>query len=261
MTMLDQIVERKKKEVADLKKRIASDPDHPLSRPIKGKNSHRFLHAFHKEELTVIAEVKRKSPSAGSIGKIEDPILLAKTYEAGGASVISVLTDGEGFGGCIEDLQKVSSECTVPVLRKDFIVDPIQIAEAILAGAEAVLLIVRVLGDRMGEFIKYADEMGIDAFVEINDEEELKIAVAAGAKVIGVNNRDLRTFEVDILKAEKLFSKIPDTCIKVAASGMKTLEDVHRMRKTGYDGVLIGEALVRSEDPKGFIKEMTGGSR
>lgn len=256
MNLLDKIIQRKKEEVARLKEKIASHPEHPLRHEVKKENTHAFLQALRQEGLGVIAEVKRKSPSAGSIGAIQDPLALAKLYEAGGAVAISVLTDEESFGGRIEDLEKVSTHCKVPTLRKDFIIDRIQIAEAVLAGAEAILLIVRVLGEKTGEFIHMAEAMGVDAFVEVNDEEELKVALKGGAKIIGVNNRDLRTFEVDIAQAERLVKHIPDRCIKVAASGIKNVADAHRMRKAGYDAILVGETLVRDPDPKTLIQEM-----
>jgi len=214
------------------------------------------LHALQKDGLSVIAEVKRKSPSAGEIQAIQDPVALAKHYEAGGAAALSVLTDAESFGGALKDLELIVKNCQIPALRKDFVVDPLQIAEAILVGASAVLLIVSVLGEKTTVFLRQAEEMGIDALVEVHDEEELKIAVQAGAKIIGINSRDLKTFTVDLARAEHLVRLLPEGCVKVAESGIKTVADARRMHKAGFDAVLIGETLVRSGDPKKMIEEI-----
>jgi indole-3-glycerol phosphate synthase len=243
--MLEKILKRKKEEVKSIK--VAYQ---------KKENTHAFLHALQREGLSVIAEIKRKSPSKGNINLDLDPQSLAKEYEKGGAAAISVLTDLEGFGGTISDLKLVRQETKVPILQKDFIIDPIQISEAILAGADAILLIVGALKERTGEFIQLAEEQGIDALVEIHGEEELKIAAEAGAKIIAINNRDLRTFQVDLEHSIRLAKRLPKECVKVAASGVKTVDEARRLYKEGFDAMLIGETLVKAESPTKMIEEM-----
>ncbi|MCB1106557.1 MAG: indole-3-glycerol phosphate synthase TrpC [Chlamydiia bacterium] len=245
MNILDQIIERKKEEVKLLKVEYQ-----------ERKNSHAFLHALQKEGISVIAEIKRKSPSKGDIDLRLDPLSLAKEYERGGAAALSVLTDEKGFGGTVQDLKVVKKGVKIPVLQKDFVVDPIQISASIEAGADAILLIVRALKEKTGEFLRLSEKQGIDALVEVHDEKELKIAIDAGAKIIGVNHRDLQTFKVDLNQSLHLASLIPKECVKVAESGIKTVEETRRLYQGGFDAVLIGETLVRSEDPKRMIEEM-----
>lgn len=245
MNILDAIIERKKKEVKEIK--IAYQ---------KRENAHAFLKALKKPGLSVIGEIKRKSPSKGDIDLKLDPVSLAKQYEEGGVSAFSVLTDFEGFGGTLDDLKKIKEETILPILRKDFIVDPIQISESIAVGADAILLIVRALGERTEEFLRLADKQGVDALVEIHDEEELQIAVKAGAKIIGINNRDLRTFKVDLSHSERLAKLLPKGCIKVTESGIQSIDDARGLYAAGFDAVLIGETLVKAKSPKQFIEEL-----
>lgn len=245
MNMLEQILKRKKEEVKSIS--VAYQ---------KRENTHDFLHALQKEGLSVIAEIKRKSPSKGDINLKLDPQSLAKEYEKGGAAAISVLTDFEGFGGTISDLKLVKRESKIPILQKDFIIDPIQISEAIAAEADAILLIVGALGERTGNFIRLSEEQGIDALVEIHGEEELKIAAEAGAKIIAINNRDLRTFQVDLENSIRLAKRLPKECVKVAASGVKTVDEARRLYKEGFDAILIGETLVKAGSPIKMIEEM-----
>jgi indole-3-glycerol phosphate synthase len=207
-------------------------------------------------KLSVIAEIKRASPSRGDLAPIADPVLLARQYRAGGAAMLSVLTD-EAFSGSLNDLHTVSQALPgCPILRKDFIVDLRQLQESKRYGATAVLLIVAVLGEETALFLKEAESLGLDVLVEVHDEEELQIALNAGARMIGVNNRNLSTFEVDLAIAERLAPLIPSHLIKVAESGIHTPEDAQRMRRAGYDAILVGEALVRSENPKHLIEEL-----
>ena len=245
MNMLEQILKRKQEEVKSIN--IAYQ---------KRENTHAFLKALQKEGLSVIAEIKRKSPSKGDIDLKLDPLSLAKEYEKGGAAAISVLTDFEGFGGTISDLKLVKRASKVPILQKDFIIDPIQISEAIAAGADAILLIVGALGERTRQFIQLAEEQGIDALVEIYGEEELKIAAEAGARIIAINNRDLRTFQVDLENSIRLAKLLPKECVKVVASGVKTVDEARRLYKEGFDAILIGETLVKAESPIKMIEEM-----
>lgn len=208
----------------------------------------------------VIAEIKRKSPSKSHLATIDDPVTLAKQYIDGGASAISVLTDSYGFNGSLQDLMQVAEvahQHHIPVLRKDFILDPIQIAESIKAGADAILLIVSVLKDKTKIMLDYARAMGIDALVEVHDQQELELAVACGADIIGINNRHLQTFVVDVNQALRLYPHIPHNIITVAESGIATTEMAQKFSQCGFNGLLIGEALVTSKNPAAFIQSVT----
>jgi indole-3-glycerol phosphate synthase len=212
--------------------------------------------------LAVIAEIKRRSPSAGGINEGIDVAPQAQAYVAGGAAAVSVLTEPKFFSGSLDDLRTVRSVVDVPVLRKDFVVDPIQIWEARAAGADAVLLIVAVLGaDRLGSCLETAAEVGVDALVEVHTEEEAIIAVAAGAAFIGVNNRDLATFTTDLAVAERLRPHLGRNAVTVAESGISGSADAVRMRAAGYDAVLVGEALVRADDPAELVRSLRGSTR
>lgn len=207
--------------------------------------------------LSVIAEIKRQSPSAGKISGINDPVELALNYKKGGASAISVLTDKTFFGGSLADLRNVVNACPdMPVLRKDFILDQIQLNETKRAGATIVLLIVAILKDKLSSLLEKALGMGFDVITEVHDETELKIALEAGAKIIGVNNRNLDTFEVSLQTAERLKKQIPKGILTIAESGIFSIDDAKRMKDAGFNGVLIGEALVRSGNPVEFIQQI-----
>lgn len=208
--------------------------------------------------LAVIAEVKRRSPSRGDIDPGLDPVSQANRYAEGGAAAISVLTEPHYFAGSPADLQAVATAVKSPVLRKDFIVHPVQVWQARLWGAAAVLLIAAVLED--GELRRLrveAEELGMDALVEAHDEEELTRALRSGATVVGVNNRDLTTFEVDLATAERLARLAGEAPVAIAESGIWRAEDAARMAAAGYDGVLVGEALVRAGDPQALIRSFS----
>lgn len=254
MNLLDKIIERKKEEVERLKEEVGSDPYHPMHGEVKRKNMRRFQNALQKKG--VIAEIKRKSPSKGDLNPDLDPVALAKEYEAGGAVAISVLTDFEGFGGTIQDLIAVKKEVRIPVLMKDFIIDPIQIKQAVHAGADAILLIVACLKERTKEFMDMAEELGIDALVEVITEEELQIAIDCRARIIGINNRDLKNFQVDLDRSLKMIEGLPKECLKVAESGIANVKEAENLFKGGFDALLIGETLVKHKDPKALIGEM-----
>jgi indole-3-glycerol phosphate synthase len=201
-------------------------------------------------ELAVIAEVKRRSPSKGSLDELLDPANLATAYTHGGASCLSVLTDEAFFGGSTADLQAARDATVLPVLRKDFTVDPRDVADARLMGADAVLLIVAVLDQlELIDFVGLAHELHLDALVEVHDEPELEQALEAGATTIGVNQRDLYTFEVDTDRAERMAKAIPAGTVKVAESGIRDADDASRLAEAGYDAILVGEALVTAPDP------------
>jgi indole-3-glycerol phosphate synthase len=200
--------------------------------------------------LGLIAEVKRRSPSAGEIRGDLDPVGHAAAYARAGACAVSVLTDGPYFGGSLDDLAAVAGAVSVPVLRKDFILDPLQIAEARVAGASAVLLIVRALGaERLAPLLRAADDWGLDALVEVHDPRELELALEAGARVVGVNSRNLDDFTIDVEAAWSLVGRVPASVVAVAESGMRDETDVRRAAVAGADLVLVGTALSSAPDP------------
>jgi indole-3-glycerol phosphate synthase len=211
-------------------------------------------------EITCIAEFKRRSPSAGWIREHAEVGGTARAYAAGGASALSVLTDGPFFGGSLDDIAAASSASGLPILRKDFIVDRYQIVEARAAGADALLLIVGALSDAaLADLLAAAKGLGLDALVEAHDEDEVKRAVLAGADIIGINNRDLRTFIVDRELAIRLRAQVPADRIVVAESGIRDASDVARLRAAGVDAMLVGEALMRAADPAAALRALRAG--
>jgi indole-3-glycerol phosphate synthase len=221
---------------------------------------HRLLGALEADlpRLKIIAEFKRRSPSLGTIRDDLSAADVARRYERGGACAISVLTDEEYFGGSFEDLSAARSSAKLPVLRKDFIIDPIQIYEAAVAGAEAVLLIVAALDDALlGRLREVAeDELGLDALVEVHTSGEVRRALDAGAKIIGVNNRDLKTFQISLNTSERLIAEAPPDSIMISESGLLSAESLRRLRSLGYHGFLIGEALMRAGDPETALRDL-----
>ena len=209
--------------------------------------------------LAVIAEIKRRSPSKGDLAPNLDPAVSAKTYESGGAAALSVLTDRAFFGGSVDDLQRAGGAVELPVLRKDFTIDETQVYETRAIGADAVLLIVAALPDDglLAALRALADEIGLSVLVEAHDAAELDRALAAGATVVGVNARDLGSFDEDLGVSERLAGRIPANVRAVAESAIRTPDDAGRMADAGYDAVLVGEALVRSEDPAGLVRAMS----
>lgn len=209
--------------------------------------------------LSVIAEVKRRSPSRGDIQPGLDPSAQAAAYAAGGAAAVSVLTESRHFGGSLADLEAVRAQVRLPVLRKDFLLMPAQVWEARVVGADAVLLIVAALDDdELRRLLTVTEEAGMTALVEIHDEREAERALAAGAGVVGVNNRDLRTFTVDVGVAARLAPMLTEAEVRVAESGIDSGAAAASMAAAGYDAVLVGEALVRSADPAALVAEMVG---
>jgi indole-3-glycerol phosphate synthase len=213
---------------------------------------HAFASALTQtSRINIIAEFKRRSPSKGVIRADADPASLSRAYERGGAAAISVLTEQDYFEGSLKDLRAVRAAVALPILRKDFIVDEYQVWEAAAVGADALLLIVAALTDaelsRLREIAE--DELGIDALVEVHTSDELKRAVAAGARLIGVNNRNLRTFEVLLETSVNLAREAPEDVVLVSESGLQSAADLHRLQAHGYKGFLIGETLMRAERP------------
>ena len=214
-----------------------------------------FAGALRTPGLGVIAEVKRRSPSAGMLAGDADAGATARRYADAGAAAISVLTEPDHFGGALEDLEIVRDAQTAPVLRKDFVVDPYQLLEARAAGADAVLLIVAALGEALQDYLGHAAEAGLDALVEVHDEAELRVALDAGAPVIGVNNRNLTDLSVDLAVCERLLPQIPPATVRVAESGIHSGADAARMSDAGADAVLVGTSLMTAEQPGALIAE------
>lgn len=218
-----------------------------------------FLRLWDRSRIALIAEVKRRSPSQGSISTDLDPLAHASAYAAGGASAISVLTDAPFFGGSLEDLRLVAEQVTIPLLRKDFILEELQIAEARAAGASAVLLIVRALPpERLAALLRAARDWELGTLVEVHDGRELDVALSADAPVIGVNSRNLDTFGIDVAASWPLLGRIPRDRIAIAESGMATEVDVRRAADAGADGVLIGTALSAATDPSALVRAVAG---
>jgi indole-3-glycerol phosphate synthase len=275
--ILDKIVEEKKREIAKLPARLIAAGD--LRDVMLGRGERRdFLAALRKPKsgsAALIAEVKKASPSAGIICKDFDPIRIAKEYEAAGANCLSVLTDEKYFQGSLDYLRQIRAAVKLPLLRKDFIIDERQILEAIEWGADAILLIVAILDDaRLKRFHSLARDAGLAALVEVHDEAELDRAMAIDAELIGVNNRDLKTFKVDLANTERLAAKLfhgapkrseagstldprPSTLL-VAESGIHTRADVERLAKCGAGAILVGESLVKGGDIRDKIRELIG---
>jgi len=221
--------------------------DHPPARP--------FRDALRSPGLAVIAEIKRRSPKKGLLAPGLEPDVVAKEYEAGGAACLSVLTDVEFFGGSALDLATARTACSLPVLRKDFTVSEADVCDARIMGADAVLLIVAALDDgELRALRELADELGVAALVEAHDEAEVERALEAGADMVGVNQRDLVTFEVDTDRAVRVSAHVPPGVVRVAESGIRSTEDVERLRAAGYDAVLVGEHLVTADDRAAAVR-------
>ena len=210
-----------------------------------------------RESLCVIAEIKRKSPSKGVLHANLDAAHIALLYEQGGASCLSVLTDEHFFGGSVEDLQIARASTSLPVIRKDFTVSEFDVLDARLMGADCVLLIAAALtDDELSRFHDLAVQVGLEVLVETHDEHELERALNVGATIVGVNQRDLITFEVDHARAERMASLIPPTVVRVAESGVRNADDARRLRDAGYDAVLVGESIVTSSDPVAAVRDL-----
>lgn len=216
-----------------------------------------FAAALQGAGLSVIAEIKRRSPSAGVIAADIQPAAQAAAYVAGGAAAISVLTEPDFFAGSLEDLNAVRAAVGVPVLRKDFVLDPAQVWEARAIGADAVLLIVAALtAAQLGELLAVAEDAGLAALVEVHTAAEADAAIAGGARIIGVNNRDLTTFVTDLAVAERLSVRLPAGVVRVAESGVSDVAGSQRMAAAGYDAILVGEALVRAPEPAALVRRL-----
>lgn len=254
-TILDKIMLYKREELPKRKREVAeSDLRASLYLAPPPRD---FAAALRLEGVSLIAECKKASPSKGVLRNGYDPVELARTYEANGARAISVLTDIKFFQGKIEDLVAVRQAVKLPVLRKDFIFDSYQLIEARAAGADAILLIAALLkGNLLRDLRLEAEALGLQALVEVHDEDEVAHALASGASIIGVNNRDLRFFEVDFETTARLRPLIPSTCLLVAESGIHSPDDVRRLAEMGADAMLVGERLVKSKDTAARVREL-----
>jgi indole-3-glycerol phosphate synthase len=256
-TFLETVVERTQ---AGLAARMREVPAAELeSRLGPARRGRPFSEALIAEGISLIAEMKRASPSRGPIRPEASVSEVVEAYQRAGARAVSVLTESAYFGGSLGDLVEARAACDLPLLRKDFVVDEYQLLEARAAGADAVLLIVAALDpDRLGALMGAASDLGMDSLVEVHDEDEVRVAVDAGAEVLGINNRDLHSLEVDLETTFRLLADVPAGTVVVAESGITRSEDVENLEKAGVDAILVGEALMRSDDPVRAVRELLG---
>ncbi|MDD6211788.1 MAG: indole-3-glycerol phosphate synthase TrpC [Clostridiales bacterium] len=258
MTILDQLANHARERVEEAKKRVTLDEirEQALALP---KGSFAFENALKKDGISFICECKKASPSKGVIAPEFPYLQIAKDYEGAGADCISVLTEPKWFLGSEKYLKEIASAVSIPCLRKDFTVDEYMIYEAKILGASAVLLICSILAEeQIRDYIQICDRLGLSALVEAHDEEEVSMALRAGARIIGVNNRNLKNFTVDTENSARLRRMIPKEILFVSESGVKNGEDVAKLRKIGADAVLIGETLMRAADKKAKLAELKG---
>ena len=257
MSVLDEILVTKRVEVARLADRAAALEAEAAAAPPSDRS---FAAALRRADgrVAVIAEIKRKSPSKGPLAPGLDAAATATRYASGGAAALSVLTDGPYFDGSLDDLRAARSAVGVPVLRKDFTVDPLQLFEARAAGADAILLIVAALPDDglLADLHALATELGLAALVEADDEAGVERALAAGARIVGVTNRNLRDFGEDLTTGTRLAGLIPPDVVAVAESAIRSVADAQAMAEAGFSAVLVGEHLVRSPDPEAAVAAM-----
>ena len=259
MNILDQLAEYSRLRVAEDKKKISLEEMKNIAIQTKNEKlcDFAFEKALKKGGLSFICECKKASPSKGLIEPDFRYLEIAREYEAAGADCISVLTEPKWFLGSDEYLKEIAKTVSIPCIRKDFTVDEYQIYQAKTLGAAAVLLICSILSEeQLGEYIKICDSLGISALVEIHNEKEAGMAVRAGARIIGVNNRNLKDFTVDTANSKKLRDLIPDDIIFVSESGVKSTDDIRAIREIGADAVLIGETLMRADDKKAKLDEL-----
>jgi indole-3-glycerol phosphate synthase len=257
VTVLDQILASTRE---DVERRRAQVPLATLS-PSTDRAPHAFRDALARPGISVIAEHKRRSPSAGPIRPGSSIAEVARAYADGGAAAISVLTEERHFDGSLQDLRDAARACSLPLLRKDFIIDPYQLHEAAAAGASAVLLIVAALHPQSLQALHHAaQDLALDVLIEVHDRDELEIAAAAGGEIIGVNNRDLRDFSVDTERTYALLEAMPSGAIVISESGIATAADLTRLSAAGVDAVLVGERLMRSDDPAAALRELLAGA-
>ena len=257
--ILEEIAERTKVRVAEQKKKISLEEIKTKALEMDANTGFPFLKALQQEDISFICEVKKASPSKGLIAPDFPYVEIAKEYEEAGAAAISVLTEPYYFQSKNEYLEEIVKNVTIPVLRKDFTVDEYMIYEAKTIGASCVLLICAILDlPTLKKYLDLAHSLGLSAIVEAHDEEEVKMALESGAKIIGVNNRDLRTFTVDINNSARYRKMVPEDIVFISESGIKTAADIQKLRENGTNAVLIGETFMRSADKKAALKELRG---
>ncbi|MCK4467922.1 MAG: indole-3-glycerol phosphate synthase TrpC [Desulfobacterales bacterium] len=257
---LTKIIADKKEEIAAAKKSLPESlVRDKAALPQKRRMFLKKLEQPGPSGINIIAEIKRASPSKGEIRKDINPAIYASEYERGGAAALSVLTDRPYFKGSIKDFKAARQAVTIPVLRKDFLISTYQIYESAVMGADAVLLIARILSpDQLKDYLSLCNELNMDALVEIHTKEDFETATNAGARLIGINNRDLNSFETDINTTIRMASLIKPNQVAVAASGIRTREDIEKIQKAGIWNYLIGESLMRSSNPKAFLMNLMG---
>lgn len=255
--ILERIV-AKKKERLDEAKRILP-PDELMSILPTSTGSGRFIETLRRDGINIIAEIKKRSPSKGVIRENFDPVAIARSYTAGGAAAISCLTEEDFFDGSLEYLRSVRRVTHLPILRKDFIFDEYQLMEASFAGADAVLLIAAMLdGPRLSDLLRASDSLGLDVLVEIHDREELDRVMNYDVRLLGINNRNLRTFETTLETSLDLARDLPRSVTLVSESGIRTRQDIDRLRDAGFHAFLIGEELMRAEDEEAALRNLVG---
>ena len=249
--ILARIVKQKKLELLDREQGLEAPAEASLG------TRRNFAAALQSAPVTIIAEIKKASPSKGVLAGQFDPASIAQAYQRGGAAALSVLTDREHFQGSLEHLRQARAATALPVLRKDFTIDEYQIVEAAAHGADAILLIAAVLDSaRLRALRRHAEQYALSVLVEVHDDDELAQALDSGAGIVGVNNRDLRTFEVDLATSLRLAARIPAGVVKVAESGIRSAADISVLRQAGFQAFLVGEHLMRSADPEHALRDL-----
>ena len=259
MNVLSEIIGKKRERVLAAKKLVPLEQMRGLaSEARRTAKRHPLRDALRSDGINIIAEFKRRSPSKGMIRADASVTEIARSYEAGGAVAISVLTEEDYFAGSLDDLRNVKTTVNLPVLRKDFVFDEYQVYESAAAGADAILLIVAALDDETLPQLRLLaeDELGMDALVEVHTSDEMKRAAACGANLIGVNNRDLRTFEVSVETSIALAPAAPPEAVLISESGLHNSADLQRLREAGYHGFLIGETLMRADIPEQALRHL-----
>src|SRR5258706_8603059 len=261
MNFLSTIIDQKRRRVETAKLSVSPKVLESIARGARhAAIPHALLKALKDDsQINIIAEFKRKSPSRGEIRSNADPVIIARAYEAAGAAAVSILTEEDYFGGSLDDLRAVRQAISLPILRKDFIFEAYQVYESAAAGADALLLVVAGLDDEeLNRLLRMAeDDLRMDAVVEVHTKKEMERAVNSGAKLIGVNNRDLGTFEVSLETSAQLASLGGDDALLISESGIESAEDIQRLYDLGYRGFLIGESLMRAADPGEALKMFT----
>ncbi len=254
-TILERIVARKRAELVARREALPNVEPLAIEQVATRRN---FEEALRNARPAIIAELKKASPSKGLLAPNYDPSSIAPAYERGGAAALSVLTDSDFFQGSLDDLRRARNATRIPVLRKDFTIDSFHVLEAAASGADAILLIAAILSDtELRDLRELAEQFKLTALVEVHDGEELQRAAGSGARVIGVNNRDLRTFEVRLETSLRLAEQMPPGATRVAESGIRSANDVHRLLEAGFHAFLVGEHLMTSPDPAQSIRDLT----